>query len=150
MLWVHTFCCKLVWLLELLLGGLFAIWISWQHSLFEEAWVLSAVICLCILYYATVYFCVTYDSHLVDWFVKKLSQCKWLLNMLRVYTRFCENCQNQYYDDTRQSENHQNCIMMIPVTMAILELYWWQHSMYCQYQGLPTKSSGLYYKHLRS
>ncbi len=28
--------------------------------------------------------------------------------------RFCENCQNQYCDDTRQTKNQQNCIVTIP------------------------------------
>ncbi len=28
--------------------------------------------------------------------------------------RFCENCQNQYHDDTRQTKNCQNHIVMMP------------------------------------
>jgi hypothetical protein len=27
---------------------------------------------------------------------------------------FCENRQNQYCDDTRLTDNHQNCILTIP------------------------------------
>ena len=30
------------------------------------------------------------------------------------HSRFCENCQNWYRDDTRQTKNRQNRIVMIP------------------------------------
>ncbi len=65
---------------------------------------------------------------------------------LHKHRRFCKNCQNRYCDDTRQTKNCQNRIVMIPS-------WYWNHIAWdtwyfvdtSQYQPIPVLSCIVWY-----